>query len=87
MIGYLLDNGISLTAVIVSDPTYNPETVDGIPVKPVSAIDCKQNYEVIIATFWYLHDQIIQTLKEQGVDKVYPLDLCAFHLWQEEIVH
>lgn len=87
VIGYLLENGISITAVIVSDPTYNPETVDGIPVKPVSAIDCKQNYEVIIATFWYLHDQIIQTLKEQGVDKVYPLDLCAFHLWQEEIIH
>lgn len=84
---WLLGNGITPEAIIVSDLGQNPSTLEGIPVKPIETIDRSLNYEVIIATFWYMQNAIIQTLKEHGVDQITPIDLCTFHLWQDEIVH
>ena len=87
ILAWLQKNGIKPCAVIVSALAQNPETVDGIPVKPIEAIDRSQDYEVIIATFWYIQDAIAQTLKEHGVDQITPIDLCVFQLWQDEIIH
>ncbi len=87
VLAFLRDNGIELSAVIVTDLSQNPNTFEGIPVRTIDAINTDQSYEVIIATFWYLHDEIIHTLKENKITCFFPLDLCEFHLWQDEIIH
>ena len=87
LLAYLTENGIKPTAIIVSDLKQNPEMLEGIPVKPISSIQTDVNYTVIIATFWYLQDEISDTLRAQGVKSIIPLDLCEFHLWQDHIVH
>ncbi len=84
---YLEKNEITPTAVIVSNPSNNPECIDNIPVRSIDAIQTNKSYEVIIATFWYSQDAITQTLRERGITHILPLDLCAFLLWQDEIIH
>lgn len=87
VISYLLRNDINLAAVIVSSKEQNPEAVEGVQVKGIEAIDLTQNYEVIIASYWYTQDEIRERLNRHGVTNLYPLDLCAFQLWQDEIMH
>ncbi len=87
VLAFLKDNGLTLNAVIVSDLSQNPSSFEGIPVRTIKGIQTEQSYEVIIATFWYLQDEIIHTLKENEITCFFPLDLCEFHLWQDEIIH
>lgn len=87
VVDYLIKNEINPTAVIVSDLSQNPASVEDIPVKPITAIQTEQNYDVIVATFQYLHEKILRMLKKYGIEKVTTLDLCAFYLWQDEIIH
>lgn len=87
VITYLLEHHISISAIIVSDIRQNPEEIDGISVKSIDQIQTNQSYEVIIATFKYSQDAIMKVLLDHGINRVIPLDLCAFYLWQDEIKH
>ncbi len=86
VIAFLIENGIVPSAIIVSDTSQNPEQIEKIEVKPISSIQIDQEYEVIISTFWYIQESIQQTLEKNGVMNIIPLDLCAFYLWQGEII-
>ena len=87
VVDYLKSNDIILTAVIVSDLSQNPEEIDGTPVKTICDIRTDCDYVIIIATFPYSHESISHTLQENGIENIIPLDLCAFYLWQDEIIH
>lgn len=87
VVDYLKRNGIIPTAVIVSDMLQNPQFLNEIPVRQINEIRTDKDYEVIIATFPYSQDAIARLLKENNFTNIIPLDLCAFFLWQDEIIH
>lgn len=87
VVDYLKRNGITPTAVIVSDASQNPQFISEVPVRQINEIQTGKEYEIIIATFPYLQDAITKLLRENNYRNIIPLDLCAFYLWQDEIIH
>lgn len=85
---FLRRNQIKIQSFIVTNIKQNPLVVNGIPVKEISTVDKgKNNYIIIIATFWYAQEEIISTLKAKGYKHIYPVDLQRFFLWQDSIEH
>ena len=88
-VAYFLEkNQFFVNAFIVSDTSKNPSVIRTIPVKSIEQIDSQDgDYIVIIATFWYSQQEIVNSLLKRNVLNVYLLELCKFFLWQEWIEH
>lgn len=85
---FLKENHINVDGILVSDISQNSLMIEDIPVKQVDQIEFNDlNYVVIIATFWFLHDEIISALHEKRITNLYIIDLCRFFLWQCHIEH
>lgn len=85
---FLKENQINIDAFIVSDRSQNAAMIEGISVKSVEEIkDELDDYIIIIATYWYSQNEIINMLRAKKIDKIYPANLRRFFLWQDEIEH
>ena len=88
VVAFLRRNQINIDCILVSDVSKNCLIIGDVLVKQIDEIEIQsKNYIVIIATFWYLHKEIIAFLQERGIKNFYAMDLCRFFLWQVEIVH
>lgn len=85
---FLNKNGISLEAFVVSDKNQNADSLDGLQIRCIDDYaDRKDECMVIVATFPYLHEEIVKTLQEKKYNRVYILSLEKFHLYSGEVVH
>lgn len=63
---FLENNHINIDSFVVSDISKNRNSVRGISVNSIDQVNINGNYIVIIATFWYAQNEIVNCLKKNG---------------------
>lgn len=85
---FLEENGIAIESFVVSNAKQNADSLDGLQIRSIDDyLDDKDECMVIIATFSYLHREIVETLRKKEFKKVYTLSLEKFHLYRGEVAH
>lgn len=88
VVTFLKKSQVNIESFLVSNNKENDSEIEGIQVKGIDQVlGMETDYIVIIATFWYSQQEIIDMLKSKGIDNIYPIDLRRFFLWQETIEH
>lgn len=81
-------SGYEPEAFVVSDIKQNPEFVENVKVKEIREyLKEREKCLVVIATFSYLHEEILNTLSNLGFSQVYAVDMEKFYLWCGEVRH
>ena len=88
MVEFLENSNTKIGYIIVSNMNGNCSMIADIPIGTIDQINIDDSdYLVIIATFWYSQKKIIFELEKRGVVNIYPINICSFFLWQDDIMH
>ena len=84
VMAWLRSCGIFPGAFVVSDASQNGKVADGIKIQCIDEyLSVKKESLIIIATYSYLHAEIIKNLKEKQFANIYIMDLEKFFLLRE----